>query len=59
MRSVANLTRGDGEEFLRIAAEVKLDTEVTEVALADAQQALDALREGRLVGAAVLRCRHD
>jgi propanol-preferring alcohol dehydrogenase len=57
--SVANLTRADGEEFMRVAAEVKLDTEVTEVALADAQQALDALREGRLVGAAVLRCRHD
>ncbi len=59
VRSVANLTRADGEEFMRVAAEVKLDTEVTEVALADAQNALDALRDGRLVGAAVLRCAHD
>jgi propanol-preferring alcohol dehydrogenase len=59
VRSVANLTRADGEEFMRVAAEVKLDTEVTEVALADAQAALDALRDGRFVGAAVLRCGHD
>ncbi len=56
--SVANLTRADGEEFMRVASETKLDTEVTEVALADAQNALDALRAGRLVGAAVLRCSH-
>ena len=59
VRSVANLTRADGEEFMRVAAEVRLATEVTEVALADAQQALDALRAGRLVGAAVLRCARD
>jgi propanol-preferring alcohol dehydrogenase len=59
VRSVANLTRADGEEFMRIAAEVKLETEVTEVALQDAQSALDDLRDGRLVGAAVLRCGHD
>jgi propanol-preferring alcohol dehydrogenase len=59
VRSVANLTRADGEEFMRIAAEVKLETEVTEVALQDAQSALDDLRAGRLVGAAVLRCGHD
>ena len=59
VRSVANLTRADGEEFMRIAAQVKLDTEVTEVALQDAQTALDNLRAGRLVGAAVLRCGHD
>lgn len=58
VRSVANLTRADGEEFLRIAAEVKLHTEVTERPLADAQQALDDLRAGRQVGAAVLRCSH-
>lgn len=58
VRSVANLTRADGEEFLRIAAEVKLHTEVTERPLADAQQALDDLRASRQVGAAVLRCSH-
>jgi propanol-preferring alcohol dehydrogenase len=59
LRSVANLTRADGEEFMRIAGELELDTRVTEVALADAQRALDDLRAGRLVGAAVLRCTHD
>jgi len=56
VRSVANLTRADGEAFLRIAAQTKLDTEVVEVPLDDAQRALDDLRSGRLVGAAVLRC---
>jgi propanol-preferring alcohol dehydrogenase len=58
VRSVANLTRADGEEFLRIAGECTLDTEVTELPLERAQDALDALRAGRLVGAAVLRCSH-
>lgn len=58
LRSVANLTRADGEEFLRIAAGFKLHTEVTERPLADARQALDDLRAGRQVGAAVLRCSH-
>ena len=57
--SVANLTRADGEEFMRIAGDFRLDTQVTEVALADAQRALDDLRAGRLVGAAVLRCARD
>ena len=59
VRSVANLTRADGEEFLRIAGEFTLDTEVTEVPLERAQHALDDLRAGRLVGAAVLRCSHE
>jgi len=59
VRSVANLTRADGEEFMRIAGDFRLDTQVTEVALADAQRALDDLRAGRLVGAAVLRCARD
>jgi propanol-preferring alcohol dehydrogenase len=56
VRSVANLTRADGEAFLAIAAQLRLHTEVTEVPLAEAQRALDDLRSGRLVGAAVLRC---
>lgn len=56
VRSVANLTRADGEEFMRVAGEFKLHTEVTQLPLAQAQQALDDLRGGRLVGAAVLRC---
>jgi len=59
LRSVANLTRADGEAFMRIAGELHLDTEVREVALEDARGALDDLRAGRMVGAAVLRCGHD
>lgn len=58
LRSVANLTRADGEEFMALAGRCRLETEVTEVALEDAQRALDDLRSGRLVGAAVLRCSH-
>jgi propanol-preferring alcohol dehydrogenase len=54
VRSVANLTRSDAEEFLALAPEVPVRT-VTEVRpLADANDALDRLRAGRLQGAAVL-----
>jgi alcohol dehydrogenase, propanol-preferring len=55
LRSVANLTRADGEEFLRVAPEVPVRTSVQEYALADANHALDDLRGGRVRGAAVLR----
>lgn len=58
IRSVANLTRADGEAFMRIAGEFHLLTEVTERNLADAQRTLDELRAGKIVGAAVLRCSH-
>ncbi len=54
IRSVANLTRQDGREFLALAAEIPLTTRVREYALMDANQALDDLRSGRLSGAAVL-----
>ena len=54
IRSVANLTRHDAREFLALAAEIPLTTRVHEYALADANQALDDLRAGRLSGAAVL-----
>jgi alcohol dehydrogenase, propanol-preferring len=54
MRSVANLTRQDGEEFLRLAPQVPIRTEVTTYPLEKANQALDDLRSGRLDGAAVL-----
>jgi propanol-preferring alcohol dehydrogenase len=54
LRSVANLTRQDGEEFLSIAPQVPVKTEVTPYRLEDANQALDDLRSGRLDGAAVL-----
>lgn len=54
IRSVANLTRRDGEEFLRIAPQVPVRTEVQTFALSQANEALSALREGQLRGAAVL-----
>jgi propanol-preferring alcohol dehydrogenase len=54
VRSVANLTRRDGEEFLRIAPEVPVRTRVTEYPLERANEALGDLRAGALEGAAVL-----
>jgi propanol-preferring alcohol dehydrogenase len=54
VRSVANLTRRDGAEFMAIAPQVPVRTEVTEYALADADRALADLRAGRFRGAAVL-----
>ena len=54
LRSVANLTRRDAEEFLALAPEVPVRTEVRTWPLAEANQALACLREGRLRGAAVL-----
>jgi propanol-preferring alcohol dehydrogenase len=54
--SVANLTRCDGEAFMRIAQDVPLQVQTCEYPLAQANQALDDLRAGRFSGAAVLRC---
>jgi len=54
IRSVANLTRQDGEEFLALAPKVPVKTEVTPYRLEDANLALDDLRSGKLDGAAVL-----
>jgi propanol-preferring alcohol dehydrogenase len=54
IRSVANLTRADGEEFLTLALRVPVATEVETFPLADANAALTRLREGRITGAAVL-----
>jgi propanol-preferring alcohol dehydrogenase len=54
LRSVANLTRRDGEEFLQLAPEIPIHTDVRRYRLADANQALDDLRHGRFRGAAVL-----
>jgi alcohol dehydrogenase, propanol-preferring len=54
LRSVANLTRRDGEEFLALAPTVPVRTSVTEYPLSAANQALDDLRAGRVRGAAVL-----
>jgi len=57
VRSVANLTRRDGEEFLALAAQVPVRTTVEVFPLAEANAALDAVRNGRVHGAAVLDCR--
>jgi alcohol dehydrogenase, propanol-preferring len=54
LRSVANLTRRDGEEFLALAASAPLHTETHTYPLARANDALDDLRHGRFTGAAVL-----
>jgi len=55
LRSVANLTRRDAIEFLELAPRVPVRTRIEEFPLQDANLALDALRGGRLTGAAVLR----
>ncbi|MGE5712378.1 MAG: zinc-dependent alcohol dehydrogenase family protein [Betaproteobacteria bacterium] len=57
IRSVANLTRADGQEFLALAAQVPVRTTVEVFPLGKANAALDALRAGRVNGAAVLDCR--
>jgi alcohol dehydrogenase, propanol-preferring len=54
LRSVANLTRADGEEFLALAPVVPVRTEVETFPLREANEALDRLRSGRIQGAAVL-----
>lgn len=54
LRSVANLTRRDAREFLEVAGQVPIHTEVHTYDLADANRALDDLRHGRFQGAAVL-----
>jgi propanol-preferring alcohol dehydrogenase len=54
LRSVANLTRIDGEEFLALAPQVPVRTRVEPFSLAEANQALERLRQGKVRGAAVL-----
>ncbi len=54
LRSVANLTRADGEQFMAAAARVPLDVHATPYAFDRANEALDDLRAGRVSGAAVL-----
>ena len=55
IRSVANNTRRDGEEFLSLAAEVPIHTMVQVYPLAEANRALNALKNDEISGAAVLR----
>jgi len=54
VRSVANLTRQDGDAFLAVAAQIPVRTTTMPFPLTDANQALAGLREGRIEGAAVL-----
>ena len=55
IRSVANNTRQDGEDFLRVAAEIPIRTHVQMYPLAEANRALNALKNDAIPGAAVLR----
>ena len=55
IRSVANLTRQDAREFLELAPLIPLQTRIEEFPLEEANEALHALRSGKLTGAAVLR----
>jgi propanol-preferring alcohol dehydrogenase len=54
LRSVANLTRQDAEELLQLAAEIPIHTEVEVYPLAEANRALQRLKDGQVRGAAVL-----
>jgi propanol-preferring alcohol dehydrogenase len=55
VRSVANNTRKDGEDFLKVAAEIPIETRVRRFALSEANQALNALKNDAIPGAAVLQ----
>jgi propanol-preferring alcohol dehydrogenase len=57
VRSVANNTRQDGEDFLRIAAEIPIRTQVEIYPLHEANRALNSLKHDAIRGAAVLDCR--
>ena len=59
IRSVANNTRQDGEDFLRVAAEIPVRTQVTSYPLRDANRALNDLKSDRVNGSAVLDCRQS
>jgi propanol-preferring alcohol dehydrogenase len=54
IRSVANMTRADARDFLAIAAEIALCPEVTTFSLEDAAEALAAIKNGAVAGAAVV-----
>lgn len=54
IRSVANLTREDGNEFLKLAPKIPVKTEIRTFPLAEANEALRELREGKIRGAGVL-----
>jgi alcohol dehydrogenase, propanol-preferring len=59
IRSVANNTRQDGEDFLRVAAEIPVRTQVTSYPLREANRALNDLKGDRVNGSAVLDCKQS
>jgi alcohol dehydrogenase, propanol-preferring len=59
LRSVANLTRDDGEQFMRIAPQVPVTTHVEPFPLERANEALERLRAGHITGAAAIIPRHE
>jgi propanol-preferring alcohol dehydrogenase len=59
VRSVANNTRQDGEEFLRIAAEIPIRSDVQLFELREANRALNTLKNDAISGAAVLAVDHS
>ena len=58
IKSVANVTRQDAEEFLPLAAKIPIIPKVTEFRLDEANQALLILKEGKMQGAGVLKINH-
>jgi len=54
IRSVANLTRDDGQSFLQLAPGIPVHTEIQSFPMTDANEALNRLRTGTIQGAAVL-----
>jgi propanol-preferring alcohol dehydrogenase len=54
IRSVANMTRADARDFLQLAAEIGLQPRISAFPLEEAAQALSAVRDDRVDGAAVL-----
>lgn len=57
LKSVANITAEDAEEFIELAAKIPIKSEVQEFKLEEANIALKLLKEGKIKGAAVLNCR--
>ena len=55
IRSVANLTRKDGEDFLKLAPRVPVQTEVSVFPLEETNEALNALRDGKIKGSGVIQ----
>ena len=57
VRSVANNTRQDGHDFVKVAAEIPIHTEIEVFLLAEANRALNSLKNDAIRGAAVLKVR--